>query len=121
MNDMPPQEERRARPTPVGARKHERPKVRLPDPDDTTGLPEAPVREHELWVEREPWAKYVGSLAGLRIAAAVAVRAKRKAAGEWVPPHPWFPALVTTGLLAGAVGAIWFVVWLVQRFGQATP
>ena len=72
------------------------------------------MQAHELWVEQEPWAKYVGSLAGIRIASALALRAKRKARGDYVPPHPWFPALVTTGLIAGALGAIWLVVELVR-------
>jgi hypothetical protein len=90
--------------------------VVLPDPDATAGLPEAQTQQHELWVEREPWAKYTGALAGARIAGALALRAKRKARGEWVPPHPWFPALVTTGVLVAAVGAVW-AVWAVQRLG----
>ena len=102
---------RRRRPAPVGTRRSA-PRV-APDPDPTTGAPAATVPHHEHWVEREPWAKYTGALAGLRIAAALALRAKRRARGEYVPPQPWFPALVTTGLLAVAIGVVWAIAQIV--------
>ena len=83
------------------------------EPDPTTGAPQATVQAHELWVEREPWAKYTGVLAGVRIAAALALRAKRRARGEYVPPQPWFPALVTTAVLAVAIGLVWAIAQIV--------
>jgi len=105
----------KGRPAPTGARREDR---LLIDPrrlDPSTGTPETLVQEHELWVEREPWAKYTGALAGMRIAAALALRSKRKARGEYVPPQPWFPALVTTGLAAAVLGGAAAIVWLVGR------
>ena len=106
----------RGRPRPIGVRRTERPLIDLRDPDPATGQPEAIIEQHELWMEREPWAKYTGALGGLRVAAALSLRAKRKARGEYVTPHPWFPTLVTTGIIASVILAIALISWLLERF-----
>lgn len=35
---------------------------------------------------------------------------------EYVTPHPWFPTLVTTGIVSSAILAIALIAWLLERF-----
>src|SRR5436309_978024 len=65
-----------------------------------------------LPLEDEPWARWVVVGGSPRLISILIQRHKRRKRGEAVPPLPWWPMLITVGILVSAVAAVLIFVWL---------
>ena len=87
------------------------PHDRIPfDPDrprGITGDPQEVVEQPDLSFERVNEARWMGDVFGMRLAAVLLVRRRRRRAGQAVTPIPWVPIIATTALAMVLVAATW--------------
>ena len=65
-----------------------------------------------LFMEGQPWARYVASGGVFRLPAMFIHRWKQKRRGEWVAPLPWVGVVVGVGMLVVVFGVVGLFIWL---------
>jgi hypothetical protein len=83
------------------------------DPDrigGITGDPQEVVEQPDLSFERLNEAKWIGDVFGMRLAAMMLVRRKRRLAGLPNGPIPWMPIAVTTAFAMVLVAVCWLAI-----------
>jgi hypothetical protein len=76
-------------------------------PHGITGDPQEVVEQPDLSFERVNEARWMGDVFGMRLAAVMLVRRRRRRTGQAVTPIPWIAIAATTGLAMILVVATW--------------
>ena len=107
-NDRSPAERATAsrRPRPIDIRELQR-------RDTGSAAPQAITEQPDMLFEREPVAKWIDTLCGLRMTTMLIATRQRIARGEYVPPMPWLGIAIFCGIASAAVVVIAMVAKLI--------